>query len=219
MNKTPKSNRRLLIQFTTVIAIISVLSVFFILQTVSITEESSGKGSAINISGSLRMQSYVMALAVAESSSLTEPERKLTITQAVDEFQRRLLSPGLVNAIPTNPESPIASTYRHLKINFYDTIKPLAEKAIVSAEGRQEFLDEIHTFVSYVDSFVLDLENELESRVKKLTFWLHFGLACIILIGIGIPCYLIKIIFSPIQELSELATGSPERQLFQALFL
>lgn len=206
MNKTPKSNRRLLIQFTTVIAIISVLSVFFILQTVSITEESSGKGSAINISGSLRMQSYVMALAVAESSSLTEPERKLTITQAVDEFQRRLLSPGLVNAIPTNPESPIASTYRHLKINFYDTIKPLAEKAIVSAEGRQEFLDEIHTFVSYVDSFVLDLENELESRVKKLTFWLHFGLACIILIGIGIPCYLIKIIFSPIQELSELAT-------------
>lgn len=206
MQKTPKRNRRLLIQFSTVLAIISVLSVFFILQIVNITEESSGKGSAINISGSLRMQSYVMALAVAESSALTEPERRTTISEAVNEFQRRLLSPGLVNAIPTNPESSLAATYKHLKINFYETIKPLAEKAIVSPQGRQEFLDEIHTFVSYVDSFVFDLENELESRVNKLIFWLHFELVCIILIGIGVPCYLIKIIFSPIQELSELAS-------------
>lgn len=206
MKSTPKRNRRLLIQFCTVLVIISVLSVFFILQIVNITEESSGKGSAINISGSLRMQSYVMALAVAESSSLTEPERRTTISQAVNEFQRRLLSPGLVNAIPTNSESSIAATYKHLKINFYDTIKPLAEKAIVSTQGRQEFLDEIHTFVSNVDSFVFDLENELESRVNKLIFWLHFGLVCIILIGVGVPCYLIKIIFSPIQELSELAS-------------
>ncbi len=206
MKSTPKRNRRLLIQFCTVLVIISILSIFFILQIVKITEESSGKGSAINISGSLRMQSYVMALAVAESSSLTEPDRRTTISQAVNEFQRRLLSPGLVNAIPNNPESSIASTYKHLKINFYDTIKPLAEKAIISTQGRQEFLDEIHTFVSYVDSFVFDLENELESRVNKLIFWLHFGLVCIILIGIGIPCYLIRIIFSPIQELSDLAS-------------
>ena len=54
-------------------------ALFLVLQ---ISEDSTGKGSAINVSGSLRMQSYVLALTVARSSEDTEVVRSQTMNFA-----------------------------------------------------------------------------------------------------------------------------------------
>ena len=60
-------------------------ALFLVLQ---ISEDSTGKGSAINVSGSLRMQSYVLALTVARSSEDTEVVRSKDIKAAIAEFER-----------------------------------------------------------------------------------------------------------------------------------
>ena len=58
---------------------------------------------AINISGSLRMQSYVLSLTAARSARLPEAQRAEEIGGALKEFERRLSSQGLTDAIPNDP--------------------------------------------------------------------------------------------------------------------
>ena len=80
-------------------------ALFLVLQ---ISEDSTGKGSAINVSGSLRMQSYVLALTVARSSEDSEAVRSKDIKAAIAEFERRLNLPGLTNAIPEEASNELA---------------------------------------------------------------------------------------------------------------
>ena len=46
--------------------VISVLAVLAATPALVLTEQSTGSGGAINVSGSMRMQSYKLALAVAD---------------------------------------------------------------------------------------------------------------------------------------------------------
>lgn len=52
------------------------------------------KASAINVSGSLRMQSYVLALTVARSSEDTEVVRSKDIKTAIAEFEKTFKPAG-----------------------------------------------------------------------------------------------------------------------------
>ena len=61
-------------------------------------ELSTGKAAAINVSGSLRMQSYWITVQVLRSGDIGRPPAELQ--QAVTEFESRLNSPLLVGGIP-----------------------------------------------------------------------------------------------------------------------
>ena len=102
-------------------------ALFLVLQ---ISEDSTGKGSAINVSGSLRMQSYVLALTVARSSEDTEVVRSKDIKAAIAEFERRLNLPGLTQAIPEESDNELRKSYDLISFDFYSKIKPMALETI-----------------------------------------------------------------------------------------
>ena len=60
-------------------------------------ELSTGKAAAINLAGSLRMQTYWITLQVLRSGEIGHPPAELR--QAVAEFESRLNSPLLVGEI------------------------------------------------------------------------------------------------------------------------
>lgn len=206
MNVAPRRNRKLFLQLTALLTVISVSAAAFIYSIFLFSEGSSGKGSAINLSGSLRMQSYVMALAVASTDSQDYVERAGSINTAVEEFERRLLSPGLENGIPNESYAPLRISYNQIKDDFYSEIRPLALEVIEHPQLRDQFLKALPTFVKKVDTFVFDLEENLEHRVKLLKTGLVITILVSFLIGGIFLLYLSKILFKPLHQLADIAT-------------
>lgn len=206
MNVAPRRNRKLFLQLTALLTVISVSAAAFIYSIFLFSEGSSGKGSAINLSGSLRMQSYVMALAVASTDSQDYVERAGSINTAVEEFERRLLSPGLENGIPNESYSPLRISYNQIKDAFYSEIRPLALEVIEHPQQRDQFLKALPTFVKQVDTFVFDLEENLEQRVKLLKTGLVITILVSFLIGGIFLLYLSKVLFKPLHQLADIAT-------------
>ena len=89
-------------------------ALFLVLQ---ISEDSTGKGSAINVSGSLRMQSYVLALTVARSSEDSEAVRSKDIKAAIAEFET-LESAGPDQCHPRGGFQRTSKKLRHYFFRF-----------------------------------------------------------------------------------------------------
>ncbi|WP_308513035.1 histidine kinase [uncultured Turicimonas sp.] len=172
-----------------------------------LTGQSSNKGSAINISGSLRMQSYVVALTVAEYATREQEQRTKAITGAVNEFERRLNSPGLVKAIPNKPNDSLRILYHEIYSDFYGMLKPMAEQVIENPSTEAKFLNYVPSFVSKVDKFVFDIEQSLAVQMT----WLRIGLiaTCILvpLLGAVFLIYFQKVFFLPLQALADVASA------------
>lgn len=177
---------------------------FLVLQ---ISEDSTGKGSAINVSGSLRMQSYVLALTVARSSEDDELVRSKDIRAAIAEFERRLNLPGLTKAIPDNSNNELRRSYDTISSDFFSNIKPLALETIKNPQTIHEFLNAVPKFVSVIDTFVFDLEQDLETKSN----FIHAGLIAFMLLAFvlyfGVRYFLRHTLFDPLEDLANLASS------------
>lgn len=199
--------KKLFFQFALLMLIFSLGITFTLFSIFLLTGQSSNKGSAINISGSLRMQSYVVALTVAEYATREQEQRTKAITGAVNEFERRLNSPGLVKAIPTKPGDSLRVLYHEIYSDFYGTLKPMAEQVIDNPAAEAKFLNYVPSFVSKVDKFVFDIEQSLAVQMT----WLRVGLiaTCILvpLLGAVFLIYFQRVFFLPLQALADVSSA------------
>lgn len=199
--------KKLFFQFALLMLIFSLGITFTLFSIFLLTGQSSNKGSAINISGSLRMQSYVVALTVAEYATREQEQRTKAITGAVNEFERRLTSPGLVKAIPNKPNDSLRILYHEIYSDFYGMLKPMAEQVIENPSAEAKFLNYVPSFVSKVDKFVFDIEQSLAVQMT----WLRIGLiaTCILvpLLGAVFLIYFQKVFFLPLQALADVASA------------
>lgn len=188
--------------FTTVCAALFCL----LLATLYFIGQTSGKGSAINLSGSLRMQSYVLALTVARTREDSFDIRQRDINSAAEEFERRLLSKGLTSGIPDDPDNRLRMEYNSIYQDFYKDIRPLAFQVIKNPTMSADFLRRIPPFVEKVDSFVLHLEKALDQQIDGLEKVIFTSLFALILAGLAFLYYLRKTLFKPLGALSSLAS-------------
>lgn len=208
MKKVLPFRNSLFTQISAVLIAITAVAFIGLFSFLQVTQDSTGKGSAINISGSLRMQSYVLALTAARSARLPEAQRTEEIGGALKEFERRLSSQGLTDAIPNDPKDELRKTYDAISGSYFSTIKPLAEEVIHSPETEQTlFLDTIPSFVSKIDQFVLDLEKDLEIKTRQIRIGLSLLMLFALLLFIFVRVYLRRILFDPLEELSSLSSS------------
>ena len=85
-------------------------------------ELSTGKAAAINLAGSLRMQSYWITLQVLRSGGSGHSPAELK--QAVAEFESRLYSPLLLGGIPSDTADPPRRAYDRVAAGWSNTLKP-----------------------------------------------------------------------------------------------
>lgn len=200
-------NRSLFWQISALLLAVTACAFIALFAVLQISQASTGKGSAINISGSLRMQSYVLALTVANSAAEPEYLRKQHVTEAVDEFERRLTSPGLTSALPNSSYSLLRKTYDHISSDFYSEIRPAALATIEKPELSFRFLQKIPSFVSVIDSFVFDLEKDLEEQTDFIRKGLIGFMALAFLLFFFVRFYLRRVLFDPLADLARLASS------------
>jgi two-component system nitrate/nitrite sensor histidine kinase NarX len=140
----------LLMSAVVLLAVVSMVSSAFIAQT------SDGLAAAINQSGSLRMQSYRIGVALADES-VAARERSARAAALAGEFEARLASPRLVDAIPKRADSDAASAYERVRELWEDRMKdPLLQEIQLLAEDASRLRQTVPraAYLAGVDAFV-----------------------------------------------------------------
>lgn len=131
------------------------------------TEMSTGKARAINLAGSLRMHSYLLASQLTQPG-LSDTERRQLIQNSVAAYEARLNSPLLLAGLQTEVEQPLRETYHKIKRRWEDDFRPLALAAAADAEKRGIFVATVGEFVGEIDELVKLLEQDLENKIQWL---------------------------------------------------
>ncbi len=164
------------------------------------TEKSTGKASAINIAGSLRMQSYALATRIARLNE-TPPDGSIAALGAIDGFEARLRSRMLVDALPADPQAEVRQAYERIVGDWQDSVQPLARTAIAEPLQRPVFLGVIDRFVAEVDHFVVLLERGVEADIQWLRLWLGVAFFMIFALVVMAIVLLHVEVFQPLSEL------------------
>jgi len=130
-------------------------------------ELSTGKAAAINLAGSLRMQTYWITVQVLRSGDLRQPSPDLQ--QALSDFESRLNSPLLTGGVPANSADPTRRAYDRIASNWSNTLKPdIAKEVSEGVPARDAFVARMAAYVLDVDRLVYLLEHDLEDRIQAL---------------------------------------------------
>ncbi|MBI4290018.1 MAG: type IV pili methyl-accepting chemotaxis transducer N-terminal domain-containing protein [Betaproteobacteria bacterium] len=131
------------------------------------TELSTGKAAAINLAGSLRMQSYWITVQVLRSGDIGRAPAELQ--RAIAEFESRLNSPLLIGGLPSDSDNPTRRSYERVAAVWSNTLKPAVARAVTEgASARDAFVARMATYVLDVDRLVYLLEHDLEQRIQTL---------------------------------------------------
>jgi two-component system, NarL family, nitrate/nitrite sensor histidine kinase NarX len=189
----------ILVRVGAALGVVTLTALAVILIAAVFSEKSTGKASAINVAGSLRMQSYAVATRIA--SLAIAGDGAGAAYEAIDGFEARLRSPMLVNALPDDADAELRQAYDRIASDWRTDIQPLARAAVADASRRAEFLGGIDHFVARVDDFVVLLERDVEARIQRLRVWLGVAFFMIFALVVTAIVLLQVEVFKPLSEL------------------
>lgn len=168
-----------------------------ILMSITVVELSSGDAKAINIAGSLRMQSYAVQASVHGSYHANHS----LLTTAIDEFERRHQSSGLVHALPQALDHPIRVAHAAVGNYWQEIYKPLAQKAASEQRHYPELTTRTLELVHHIDHLVELVEEGLEAKLHLLRLAQAVSLILLGLVSIGAVLQLKKDVLHPLRAL------------------
>lgn len=168
-----------LLRIGLLMSFLALLSLVSILISTMIAEDISGRASAVNVSGSLRMLSF------RTLSELQQPEKREHAVETIRKFERRLLWLERFAANKSAPDAPSILALRGVLQRWETGILPL-EMAAASGNtaALMQATKDIPDFVDEIDHIVRLIEEELESKAKLLRAIQLALLATIILISL-----------------------------------
>ncbi|WP_415720243.1 nitrate/nitrite two-component system sensor histidine kinase NarQ [Photobacterium ganghwense] len=166
------------------ILLLSVATTSFALLTLA---SSLNDAEAINVSGSLRMQSYRLAYDVETES----PDLLLH----VEQFEHSLLSPSMAALSHWTVPDTIQSHYSNL-LHRWQTLYPLLRDG-----DEQAYLREVAHFVDHIDAFVLELQEFSTIKLQVLSIVGGLGLSLILLVALFTIHFTQRKIVSPLKQL------------------
>lgn len=153
---------RTLLGFTLIVG----FNLLSMLASMYLSESVSGDAEAINRAGSLRMQSYRLAVHLTAEepvpASINLPKDR-QISGLVQEFNDSLISGSLCKALRTNPQ--LNELYSQAVDKWENLMLPLIEQ---EPPQRRAFNFEVPLFVALLDEFVNELQLESERKLSYI---------------------------------------------------
>jgi len=190
----------ILVRLGIAMGLIALLALASILSSTIFTETSEGKAGAINVAGSLRMQSYLIASTVA-SPHLAPADKRRALQQALDEFEARFANPVLADSIPRDARSPLRASYDHVHSLWQKAIRPEALRAAADPATALAFLRAVPPFVAEVDHVVKLLEDDLEGRIRALRLYQGIALFLIVFVIFASMYLMVTQVLAPLKDL------------------
>ncbi len=220
------TQKSLLLRMGIAMATITTFAFISMVSSVIIAELTQGVASAINQAGTLRMQSYRIASALAqEHGADVDHEAAIHATdKLVDEFEARLVDARLVSVLSKNPKNRLNATYQHIAQQWHEKIKPLLLKPehnnlsptsphpegnLISQQNRRtRYLAIVDLFVADIDRMVKLLEENVESKIRLLRL-IQISSLFLTLIVVFLTMYLMNSrVLVPLRDLLACAKGA-----------
>ncbi|MDX1302409.1 nitrate/nitrite two-component system sensor histidine kinase NarQ [Photobacterium sp.] len=166
------------------ILLLSVATTSFALLTLA---SSLNDAEAINVSGSLRMQSYRLAYDIQTES----PQ----LSDHLDHFEKSLFSPSMAAlehwTVPTD-----------IKTHYYGLIGRWENLHLqLETSDRQQYLENVASFVDRIDGFVFELQEFSVIKLQVLSVIGGIGLSLILLVALFTIHFTQRKIVSPLNQL------------------
>ncbi|GDY25734.1 type IV pili methyl-accepting chemotaxis transducer N-terminal domain-containing protein [Agarivorans sp. Toyoura001] len=177
---------------TAVIRLLSLMMFLFALVAISSLTtlvNSLNDAEAINVAGSLRMQSYRMAHALNVYDT--------ALPRKIDQFEKSLSSPALMKV--AQQDDTINQRYQKVK-HRWEQLKPFVKNKDIASFDKQ-----IVGFVDLIDDFVAHTQYGSEAKVFQLTLLQLIAFAIITMIAVYTLWYMQRNISRPIYRLVEAA--------------
>ena len=145
------------------IAVIALLNIF---ASVIVADKTQGDAAAINVAGSLRMQSYKLAYLLQQpESQISRQQIQLESTQ----LSGRLHGNELDRPLQSRYDDALSHHYETISDNWHRQIQPLFyDTNLTRNQLRERYGQLVHTFVSDIDSMVRQLQQDSESKIRLL---------------------------------------------------
>jgi len=176
----------LLLKLGGTLALIACFSILGMASSGIIAESVQGSGEAINLAGSLRMQTYKMtSLALSarlpEGGDVSAPLRK-----AIDAFDATLTDARITSVMSDQVETDLANSYVTVR-QTWQRMKPrLLEEANSSrpiGPDSTPLLQEVSLFVDEINILVKQIEQDTEAKIRVLRMVLGAALLMTLLVG------------------------------------
>ncbi|MDP2809454.1 MAG: histidine kinase [Rhodocyclaceae bacterium] len=170
------------------VAAIALLSVVGMAVSSAVALSVHGSGEAINLAGSLRMQSWQMA-SLYLSRALGDPaENRLRMRAAIDTFDATLSAPPILAMLPGAGDSRIGDTHETLSEGWRRRIRPRFQASVdntsVTAPVAVEvtaMLADVGGFVADINILVKQMEHAVASSIRVMQWVLGVALVATVL--------------------------------------
>jgi two-component system nitrate/nitrite sensor histidine kinase NarQ len=148
---------------------------------------SLNDAEAVNVAGSMRMQSYRLAHDIQISS--------VDYTQHIEMFEHSIYSPSMKALQGWTVPEDITHDYYRIIVRWHEL------KQVLRSQDRDRYLILVAGFVNQIDAFVFKLQNFSEQKLIKLAWVGGLGLGGILIVGIFVVHYVRRQIVRPLNAL------------------
>ncbi|WP_256578192.1 histidine kinase [Pseudomonas sp. PIC25] len=199
MNSTedalPASRHSIVLHTTLAFVIIIGVTLASMLGGLYMADAIEGDAAAINKAGSLRMQSYRLAL-------LADLGNPLELSEAVGEFEHTLQAPVLLQALRRHRNQPLTELHQRTLRHWALQMRPLLTSQPVDSAG---FRREVTTFVQELNQFVGTLQVQSEGKLEVIRALQVGTLFVTVLIAFVVVYGIHNNLVTPLKELVALA--------------
>ncbi|MDP3586135.1 MAG: type IV pili methyl-accepting chemotaxis transducer N-terminal domain-containing protein [Thiobacillus sp.] len=176
----------LLLKLGGALALIASFAILGMASSGIIAESIQGSGEAINLTGSLRMQTYQMASLSLTARLSDSGDASTRLRQAIDRFETNLTDARITALMPTQTETALSQSYARVLHDWQTRVKPrfLAEAAGLPAPaGSLPLINDVTLFVDDIHALVKQIEQDTEAKIRVLRMVLGAALLMTLLVG------------------------------------
>ena len=207
MFRIDKLQNSLLLRVGGMFAAITVLAVASMSTSWMVAETTQGSGKAINVAGSLRMQSWRMASIYQRILQDGKPEYRENLQQAITRFESDLKAGPILSVLPDDETAPLKQVYRQVETNWRTQIKPGLSNLTATFPTTvtdSTVLDQIPGFVARINDLVKQIEDAAEAKILVMRVILGAAVIATLLVVVLSIFLVNNILVHPLRGLLEL---------------
>lgn len=175
MNK-PLVSRSIIFQLLIAMGAIAVMALFSMMMSVAVTLNTQSDAEAINVAGSMRMQSYRIALMLAQAENTPEAELVTRLLEEREVFREKLYNSSISKLAYEHRHDSLNVAYQRVVDGFekegsilYAPLDIMGEHVDFDIYAfRTSYLSKVDEFVAEIDQLVLAFQQNTEDKIELL---------------------------------------------------
>ena len=161
-------NRSIIARSGFALGAIAFITLVTVTSSAYITNKVEGHAAAINLAGSLRMQSYRVVMDLLDSGHRSPTEKAKVLQQGGEQQLQRLLNPVLLKVIPSLPQHLLNKIHTDLLAVWNAQIIPRLSSDLSDHEKIDDLSARLVEFANAADVLVVQIQLDEEDKIRQM---------------------------------------------------